>query len=268
MNTWTGHTGAQVGFDAVGHGVPIVALHGAYSAREEMRAMIEPTQGLLGEHRRIYPDLPGMGDSPAHESIRTANDVVDLLDEFLHDEIGDGAFLVAGHSFGAHLARGLAARRVDQVAGLALICPLMPATMNSEPHVVVTTSGDPTEWLQPAFVDEYAGYFVVHTAATAARFRQAVAPVVGRFDGGTVERTMTDWGLKPDPDTVPFEQPTLVVTGRHDSFVGHRDQMALLDRYPRASYVVVADAGHALPHEHPKLVAELVDDWLDRCRER
>jgi pimeloyl-ACP methyl ester carboxylesterase len=126
MNTSTGQTGAVLRFDAIGSGMPIVVLHGAYSASDEIRAMFEPILAPLDAHRRLYPDLPGMGDSPAHEAIQTTGDVVDLLDGFIHTEIGDAPFLLAGHSYGGHLARGLAARRASQVTGLALICPIMP----------------------------------------------------------------------------------------------------------------------------------------------
>lgn len=88
----------------------------------------------------------------------------DLVDEFVRTEIGKGRFLLVGHSFGGHLARGLAARHGSQVAALALICPWMAATMNIESHIVVT-AGDPAEWLDPGLVDEYTGYFVLHSRA-------------------------------------------------------------------------------------------------------
>lgn len=265
MDTWTSRGGAHLHVDVIGAGVPVVGLHGAYSASTELREALEPILAPLGRYRRIYPDVPGMGGSPTHGSIRTTNDVVDLLDEFIGAEVGDAAMLLVGHSYGGHLARGLAARRPDQVAGLALICPLMPATMNAEPHVVVEADGDAAQWLPPALVDEYCGYFVVHSAATARRFQRAVAPVLGRYDGDAVELMMTHSEVHPDPDGVPFGSPTLVMTGRHDSFVGWRDQVALLDRYPRATLVVAAEAGHALPHECPELVAERVRDWVARC---
>jgi pimeloyl-ACP methyl ester carboxylesterase len=44
--------------------------------------------------------------------------------------------------------------------------------------------------------------------------------------------------------------------------VGYREQVALIDRYPRASYVVLADGGHALPHERPEVLTALIGDWL------
>jgi pimeloyl-ACP methyl ester carboxylesterase len=179
MNTFTGKTGAVLRFDDLGSGTPILALHGAYSAHQEIRAVFEPILAPLDAYRRIYPDLPGMGDTPPHKVIQNARDVVELLNELIEAEIGDAPFLLAGHSYGGHLARGLSARCGGRIAGLALICPWMPATMNREEHLALTTGGVPTDWLEPELVDEYIGYFVVHSPATAERFREAVAPVFG-----------------------------------------------------------------------------------------
>ena len=264
MRVVTSPDGAELHFESGGRGTCVLVLHGAYSAHEEIRGALDPILASHDGYRRIYPDLPGMGASPAHESVQSSADVVDLLDELVRAEIGNDPFLVIGHSYGGHLARGIAARHPEQVAGLALICPMMPPTTNAEEHVVVRAIGQPTDLLEPEHLDEYTGYFVIQTPGTAERFRVAVAPAIGRHDGDAVERIMTSWRLDPDPDRSPFDRPTLVLTGRHDSSVGFRDQLALLDHYPGASYVVVADAGHALPHEQPDLVAHLVDDWLAR----
>lgn len=265
MRSISNAAGAELCFASIGSGEPVLlVLHGAYSTHDEVQAVFEPLLGGRGV-LRIYPDLPGMGASPTHGSLSTSNDVVDLLETLLDREVGDGAILIAGHSYGGHLARGLAARRPHQVAGLALLCPLMPATMNAEPYHLVRSEGRPRDLVDQALWGDYAGYFVIHTAATARRFNEVLAPLIGRWDGAAVERIMTSWALEPDPATCPLDVPALVLTGRHDAFVGYRDQWSLLDLHPSASYVAIADAGHALLHEQPELVAVLLDRWLDRC---
>ena len=40
----------------------------------------------------------------------------------------------------------------------------------------------------------------------------------------------------------------------------------VLERYPHATLAVIEDAGHALMHEQPELLAALVSDRLDRAR--
>jgi pimeloyl-ACP methyl ester carboxylesterase len=57
----------------------------------------------------------------------------------------------------------------------------------------------------------------------------------------------------------------LIAAGRRDSVVGYTDAAALLERYPHASLAVIEDAGHALMHERPDLLATFLGDWLERA---
>jgi pimeloyl-ACP methyl ester carboxylesterase len=262
MRTIADDAGASLQYTEHGEGTLVLVLHGAYSTHLEIVAAIEPIFATHTAYRRVYPDLTGMGDSPAHESIQTTNDLVDLLEHLVEDVVGDAPLLVIGHSYGGHLARSIAARRPRQVVGMALICPMMPAAMHPEMHVIVRAEADAIGLVDPALRDDFTGYFVVQTVATAERFNAAVAPSIGRFDADAVGRVMEEWRVEHDPFNVAFDNPILIVTGRHDSFTGYRGPMALIDLFPRATFAVVADAGHALPHERPGLLAALVTDWL------
>jgi len=255
-------SGSTLSYDDVGHGTCVLAIHGAYSTHNELASALEPILAPYGSYRRLYPDVPGMGASPPHNSVQSSNDVLALLDHFVDDQNGQSPLLLIGHSYGAHLARGLAVRRPRQVVGMALICPLLPGAMNPETHTVVQSDVDPAALLHPSHVEEYLGYFVVHTQETVQRFIDAVAPSMGRFDGDAVEGIMNEWSLDPDPDETAFDAPTLILTGRHDSAVGYREQLALVDRYQRADYAVLAGTGHALHHERPDLLAALIGNWL------
>jgi len=73
-------------------------------------------------------------------------------------------------------------------------------------------------------------------------------------------------GWKVDVGSSAFTAPTLIVAGRRDSVVGVADAAELLERYPHATLAVIEDAGHALMHERPELLAALLGDWLDRAR--
>ncbi|GEK81317.1 alpha/beta fold hydrolase [Agrococcus baldri] len=245
-------------------GTALLALHGAYSTGAEPLGFLEPA---LGGHRadlrRIYPDLPGHGDSPA-AGVASSRAAVDALERLVDELVGDEPLLVLGHSFGVHLAQGLAARRPEQVRGLALICPLVPDDHEAEPHTVVTDAVA-RDALGEAARAEFEGYFVVRTPETLRRFQDAVAPAMGRYDGDAVDAIMTEWQLQPDPRAVPFAHPSLVMVGRHDSTAGQRQHRALVEQHPGATVVVAADAGHALPHERPALFAAAVADWLQRA---
>ena len=114
------------------------------------------------------------------------------------------------------------------------------------------------------------GYFQVRTAATLERYRRFVRPALGRYDGAVVESIMTDDTMDPDPDARPFQgrRPRRrgggILVVRDDALVGWRAQRSLIDLHPRATFAVVADAGHALIHERPEIIGAVLDDWLDR----
>ena len=226
MTSFTDQRGASLSYVERGEGAAVLALHGAYSTHAEMEAILEPILEPLGAHRRIYPDLPGMGDSQAHDTIRSSADVVSLLEELVDEIVGASPLIVVGHSYGGHIARGLAARRPEQVAGLVLICPLVP-DMRGEDHAVVVAQEGASDLVAEERRDDFLGYFVIHTADTARRFDEAVVPSIGRFDPDGVERIMRASELTPDPDVSAFNGPVLVWLGRSDSFVGYRTPLDL-----------------------------------------
>ena len=98
------------------------------------------------------------------------------------------------------------------------------------------------------------------------RYRRAVHPATGEVDEETLGRAIEIGPHAIDPDTVVVDAPVVIMAGRRDRWVGWRQQERLGDRYPHATVVTVSDAGHALPHEKPQLVAVLLADWLDRVR--
>lgn len=244
-----------------GDGVPLVALHGAGVDHRDVRAGIEAVVPPA-DYRRIYPDLPGMGRSTA-DGLTCNDDVVALLGAFIA-EVSDGPVMLLGHSYGAYLARGLAAQRPDLVGGLALLCPVGEQTGPVPAQEVVVQDEAAYDELEPMQHAEFGGYFVVRTAATARRYRDHVAPGIALVDQSAVGRIFAGWSIDLESD--PFPGPTLIVAGRRDSVAGYVDAVALLDSYPHATLAVIEDAGHALMHERPELLAALLSDWLRRAR--
>lgn len=250
----------QVAVHAVEHGAgrPVLVLHGAGVDHREAEACFEPALDGAAGLRRIYPDLPGMGRTPAPASLRSADDLVDTLLRFA-DEVTDGtAYLLVGHSAGAYFAQAMAARRPERVAGLALVCPLLPGVREVPEHRVVVGAGDIGD-------DAFRSYFVIQTPEMLERYRRYVAPAAALVDEAALERIGARWALTPEPPPAPaYPGPTVVVAGRLDSTVGHAAAVDLVHHYPHASLAVVDDAGHALPHEQPELLRALLVEWLTR----
>jgi pimeloyl-ACP methyl ester carboxylesterase len=253
--------GVSIHYVEHGTGVPLVALHGAGVDHRELQAAVEPIVRHT-DHRRIYLDLPGMGRSTA-DGLSSNGDVVKLLGDVV-GRLAEGPALLLGHSYGAYLARGVAAQRPDLLSGLALFCPVAEGAEGLPDQEALVQDADAYDELDPAQRAGFDGYFVVRTRETARRYRDHVAPGATLVDEEALTRIFGSWSL--DLGSQTFGKPTLIAAGRRDSVVGCTGAAALLERYPRASLAVVEDAGHALLHERPDVLTGLVSDWLDRAR--
>lgn len=253
--------GLPVHYAEQGEGVPVLALHGAGVDHCEVMACLDPVFDAFRGYRRIYPDLPGMGRTPAPETIRSADDVLDVLLAFIDRVVGDRPLLLAGHSAGGYYAQAITGRRPEQVVGLALLCPLLAGIRDVPEHEVRYGSGDIGD-------AEFRDYFTVQTPETLDRYERYVEPGAGLADQAALARIGERWELATRAThEAPYRRPTLLVTGRQDSTVGYSRAWELLEQYPRATFAVLDRAGHALPHEQPELLRALVVEWLDRVQE-
>ncbi|MEU8223058.1 alpha/beta hydrolase [Kribbella sp. NPDC048915] len=248
-----------------GDGVPVLALHGWTPDHRLMTGCLEPVFGQLPGYRRLYPDLPGMGKSPAGD-IDSSDGIMAALRAFVDERIGDEPFLLIGESYGGYLVRGLVAERPGQILGMALICPvgtLRHADRKVPEHVVLRTEPGVLESLTEG--EDFTDLAVVQSAAALAAYRSDVAPGLALADTATLERIQQNWALSIAPESgPPYDGPSLILCGRQDSVTGYEDQYTLLPHYPRATYAVLDVAGHNLQIEQPALFAALITDWLQR----
>jgi len=236
----------------------VLLLHGAGVDHREPLGTIEPAFARTAGYRRIYPDLPGHGRTPAPESIRGADDVLGALLGLIDDLVGDEPLLVAGHSAGGYYARAIAEHRRDQVIGLALICPLLEDVRDVPPHRPIVQEELDGEH------DAFRGYFVVQTPEMLRSYAEHVAPGVEAADPDALDRIGQRWRLTAVERGRPYAGPVLVVAGRQDSAVGYAAQRDLAEAYPRGTFALLDGAGHALPHEQPELLGALLREWLRR----
>ena len=239
----------------------MLLLHGAGVDHREPLGTIEPAFARTAGYRRIYPDLPGHGRTPAPESIRGADDVLGALLGLIDDLVGDEPLLVAGHSAGGYYARAIAEHRRDQVIGLALICPLLEDVRDVPPHRPIVQEDLDGEH------DAFRGYFVVQTPEMLRSYAEYVVPGVEAADSDALERIGGRWRLtaaEPDP---AYAGPVLVVAGRQDSAVGYAAQWDLVQAYPRGTFALLDRAGHALPHEQAQLLGAILREWLVRVEQ-
>jgi pimeloyl-ACP methyl ester carboxylesterase len=238
-----------------GTGRPVLVLHGAGVDHRETEACFEPAFADTAGLRRIYPDLPGMGLTPA-DSLRSGDDVLDALLAFADEVPGGSDYLLVGHSLGGYYAQAMAERRPARVAALALVCPFLPGMRDVPEHRVVRGSGDLGDAV-------FRGYFVDQSPEMLERYERYVAPSAELVDLAAAERIGERWELTPR-SVEAYDGPVAIIAGRLDSTVGYAAAVDLLDDYPHASLAVVDGAGHALPHEQPEFLRAFLGDWLGR----
>ena len=118
--------------DAAGEGPPIVLCHGITAGR---RYVHHGSRALeRAGHRVVTYDARGHGESdpaPPGEGYGYPWLVADL-ERVVASELGEGPFVLAGHSMGAHTAVAYALRHPERLTGLALIGPVYLGEISAE----------------------------------------------------------------------------------------------------------------------------------------
>jgi pimeloyl-ACP methyl ester carboxylesterase len=261
--------GLPVNYEEVGEGRPIVFLHGGGADHRLMTVAFEPIFEARSGWRRIYPDLPGMGRTPAADWIVGQDDMLAVVEGFVDAVVPTARVALVGASYGGYLALGFVHRRPEKLDGLGLIAPALRASDDPsrlpahqvfarDDAVVATVTEEERGWL---------GRSVVQVAETLEFFRAGVMPGLRMADSAFLERLDAGPDLSIDvaaPLSAPFPAPTLILTGRQDSVVGWANAIPLLDSFPRATYAVLDRAGHGVRAEQNVLFRALVEEWLDR----
>jgi pimeloyl-ACP methyl ester carboxylesterase len=219
-----------------------------------------------------------MGRSPAKAGLRTQDDVLEAMLDFIGHVLPSGRFLLAGTSAGGYLARAIAARLRPRVAGLLLRVPATVPDVTKrtlpafEPVVrdevlMATLDREERAALANVLVQER-GYLETY----AHRLRTLVQPAIDATAPVALDIRADARRYAVSFDLAEMEkgfaEPTLIVTARQDTVVGYRDAWAILESYPRATFAVIDRADHGWPLESHDLLGALVDDWLRRVAER
>lgn len=260
-----------VHYEIHGTGRPLLAIHGWGVDHRLMTGCLEPffaeqPQGW----QRIYLDLPGMGQTPGARWIDGSDAMLEVVSAFIDAVLPGQRFLLAGESYGGYLARGLVARMAERIDGLFLLCPLAnPDTRLDNAPSQTVLERDPALLASLSEAERGAFGFVAvrQTAECWVRFRDNVMPAFATLDQDFLANCLgrrVPFGFAIDRTDAPYPRPTLILTGRQDNMVGYKDQWQFLEAYPRASFVVLDKAGHALESEQVGLFRALLAEWLTR----
>lgn len=248
--------------------MPLVALHGN-GVDHRMLLGLDDVFAEAGPWERIYPDLAGFGRTPALSDPGGLPDLAAWTASTVRDLVGDRPFALVANSLGGLLARHVVAQMPGQVRGLALLAPVVdpvPSRRTLPPFEVLERDEALLDSLDTLDRAEFEGLTTRQVREVWELFRETVLPGVRVADADAGARLWENYVLDaPEASFAsPCLAPTLVVCGRQDHIVGYADQLALLEHYPRATYLLLDAAGHNPQLEQPTLVADALRDWSRR----
>lgn len=236
--------GLSLHYEVFGEGKPLVILHGWAGHLLTMTTVFEPIFSEISGIKRIYIDLPGMGDSTWNQEVTSSDGVLETLLCFTK-EIVNEPFLLAGYSYGGYLARAMVMKGAD-VEGLMLLAPMVI------PNVEKRNLPD-VDWFYETEICQNA------SMRSDQLWRDA--------DSEFLDQLRKSYALSFDTaHASTFEFPSLILLGHQDGTVGFEDQLSLLSDYPRASFAILDLAGHNLQMEQRVCFEVLVKNWLKRCQ--
>jgi pimeloyl-ACP methyl ester carboxylesterase len=256
--------GPAIRGEKAGEGTPVVLCHGITATR---RSVIHGSRRLERDgHAVISYDARGHGESdPAPPGQGYGYpELVGDLESVVAAQVGEGPFVLAGHSMGAHTAVAYALRHPERVAGLVAIGPTYTGTVAAESLAY-------WDGLAAALEDGGVDGFVSYIDR-----RQGIDPSwrdsVLRF---TRERMLRHRhpdalvvALREVPRSRPFEAfaelgsldvPTLVVASHDAADPGHPYEIAVAyaEQLPRARLVSEAEGQSPLAWQGGRLSREI-----------
>lgn len=262
---------ASIHYEEYGEGKPILFFHALSLDLVSMRNVMEPLFTERTGWRRIYVDLPGMGGSPAEEWMKSSDDVLSVIVEFIEKLIPGQRFVLAGLSYGGYIARGVAFKQINRVDGMLLISPMIkaqPADRLLPARVVVEKDEALLARLQKNEPTGFENFAVVQSEEIWEKYKRDVISGAEKSDRTFLTSEFRTKGyaytFESEMPETSFHKPSLIVLGRQDAVSGYQDAMRLIESYPRATFTIMDRAGHFPQLEQETLLFALTDEWLQR----
>ena len=243
--------GVQVFYEAAGAGSAVLLSHGYGATSQMWKGQVD---ALKDEYRVITWDMRGHGqtDSPDDPAVYSEAATVDDMAAILREE-GVTQAVIGGLSLGGYMSLAFYLKHPEMVRALMLF-DTGPGYRNPQAR---QGWNETAETRAKAFEErglEAAGGGAevrVSQHRSAAGLAKAARGMLAQFDARVIE-SLAD-----------IKAPTLVLVGAKDQpFLAATDYMTA--RIPKATKVVIEDAGHAANIHQPAAFNQAVTDFLKR----
>jgi 3-oxoadipate enol-lactonase len=259
--TVEGPAGTLAG-ESMGDGLPVVLLHGITATR---RYVLHGSKALAraGFHQVTY-DARGHGRSdPAPPGTGYSyRELVADLDAVVDGRLGDGRFVLGGHSMGAHTAVAYAIEHPDRLAGLIVIGPAYVGFVDDEELAGWDRLAD---GLEHGGVD---GFMEAYDHGLDPAWRETVLRFTRERISSHRHPKAVARALRELPRSRPFEAmselefvavPSLVVASRDESDPGHPYAVAAAyaESLPDARLITEEEGSSPLVWQGGRLAREI-----------
>ncbi len=203
-------------------------------------------------HEVLAPDLRGFGSAPLGQRSPAVGVMVDDVLAL----IGEEPAVIAGCSMGGYVALGIAARRPDLVAGLALVdtkATADPEGARALRERIAGIAEEGGDW-SAGMID---GLLGATTRRTRPDLVAAVEGAIAVAPRATVAWAQRAMAARPDAraSLALLTAPVAVVMGEEDTMSPLAEQDLIREAVPHAAWVPIPSAGHLTPLEAPEAVA-------------
>lgn len=257
-------------YEEMGQGVPFLLIHGWAIDHRFLKNALEPAFSCVadsGKIKRIYVDVPGMGQSVPGE-VRNGDDIIEVLLAFM-DEIAPGEkFYVGGNSFGAALSRAILTKCPKRILGVMLIVPSskLGSTMPAGEGIYKKDE----EFLKSLPIPKRAAFSIMNANLTRECYeryeRDAYPSVEANRNNVFLHKTLKgsfSFDVDKALEKIKYKGPVLILTARYDTAVGYANQFEWVNIFPHSTYAMIDGAGHNVNIDQPEMFKHTVAGWLD-----
>lgn len=261
-----------VNYEVFGKGIPIIFLPGYGLDNISTISTYEPILKDSKKWMRIYPDLPGTGETEAADWIKSADNFLMIFDDFIRKIIPNQDFLAVGESYGGYLAQGLLKNNFSYIKGICLLFSVVEpnhSLRRVEPFIVFEQDEKFLAKLDPKERKDFSEWVVIQNENTWKSYKKSIIGSQKHTNDSfltNIQQNAYGFSFDLSKDIPKFTFPTLILTGRQDNSVGFKDAWNLIDRFPRASFAALDKAGHCLEIEQNNIFRVLFLEWLDRVQ--
>jgi 3-oxoadipate enol-lactonase len=252
--------GIELAYEDAGTGQPVLFIHGWPHNRTLWAAQLS---GLATHARCLAPDLRGFGGSsvsPPYTIDQYADDLAALL-----GVLGVDRAVVCGVSMGGYVALSMLRRHAHLLRALILTSTRAtadtPEARDQRMRLIAFVRERGVEALAGRQLKAMVGETTFDArpdVREALRLLMAGAPaggVIGALEAMAARADSTDL-------LAGINMPTLVVSGREDTFTPPDEVRGLAAAIPGARLEVIEGAGHVCCYERPVAFNHVVSDFL------